>query len=51
MGMRKVYEFIMKSEGVDLIEAMDIWAEEITACNGDYEEALYNLGMELDYIV
>jgi hypothetical protein len=47
--IKDIIRFIMKSEGVSAKEAIEIWEEELKVCDNDWEEALYNFGMELDY--
>jgi NACalpha-BTF3-like transcription factor len=46
---KSMIRFIMESEGVNREEAIEIWEDELECCEGDVEEALFNLGMELDY--
>ncbi len=46
---RTVFAKIMDDEGVNYKEAKEIWLEEMEACDGDIEQALYNLGMEPDF--
>lgn len=46
---RQVYIKIAKEEGVTILEAKEMWEDELEENGNNIEEALHTFGMELDF--
>lgn len=48
---RQVYIKIAKDEGVTILEAKEMWEDELSENGNDVFEALATFGMEPDYVI